>query len=158
MEPARTLTASDLLAAKPPAPTPLEIPTLGGRVYVRAMSATERDAWETEQWRRQQEVVAGRAVGLPNALVNIRARLVARTACDETGKLLFTVEQAAELGKSRADVLDAIWNVARRLAGLTKEDEAELLGNRDGGGNDDASRSDSPASSGTEASTGPAAS
>lgn len=160
MQPPRPLTAAELLGARPriEAVDLTDLDPALGVVHVRGLTARDRDAWETEQFQLQK--VPGKAglTDVARALVNLRARLVARTACNPDGSRLFTDAQAAQLGDVRADVLDRLYAVAQRLSGFSKRDEAELLGEAAGERSGDASPSASPASSATEASTDPAGS
>lgn len=106
------------------------VPEWGGEVYVRELTGLERDRWETEQakiGRTLDEAPTYKAdARLPQR--NIRASLVALACCDETGKAIFRPEDAAELGKRSAAVLDRLFDVAARLAGITKEVQAEIAG------------------------------
>lgn len=106
------------------------VPEWGGHVYVRALTGTERDAFEeslvdmkTVRKGRKQETVR------QTRLANIRARLCALTMCDEDGKRLFTDGDVEELGKKSASALNRVFEVAQRLSGLTDEDVEELAGN-----------------------------
>lgn len=94
------------------------VPEWGGDVYVRTMTGRERDRWESDALPEERD-------GKPN-LDNIRARLLVLTLCDETGKRLFAAEDAAALGEQPADVLDRLYDAARKLNRLTTDSEKEL--------------------------------
>ncbi len=55
--------------------------------------------------------------------------LVAMCACDETGKRIFTDNQAANLGNKSAVALNRVFEVAQRINRLTDDDIKELEGN-----------------------------
>ena len=112
-----------LLAAVGSASLPIEkvdVPELGGEVYIRGMSGTERDEWESSL-----VIGAGRKHQRLNT-DNIRARLVTRTLCDEQGGRLLQNSDAAILGGLRVDVLTRLYEVAQRLSGVTDKDVDEL--------------------------------
>ena len=99
------------------------VPEWGGEVYVRCMTAAERDDWESS-------VISLEKGGKTKTdMRNLRAKLVARTVCDEKGERLFSDAQVKELGGKSAAALDRLYSVAARLSAITKSDEDELLGN-----------------------------
>lgn len=107
-----------LTAAAQPLPrTSLDLPELGGEVFVRAMSGKERDAFEgtVAKDRRQNRLS-----------VNVRARLVAQCLVDEAGVRLLSDADAEQLGEMRADVLDRIFDLAQRLSGFSAADVTDL--------------------------------
>lgn len=106
----KALTAADLLAAPISAPTPVDLPELGGRVFVREMTAAERDQFD--------EGIRDDSGKLRDGY---RAQLVAATVCDADGKLLFRPEQAAELAGRGASLVVKLARVAARVNALTAE-------------------------------------
>lgn len=115
----KVLTKADLLAATTLPTERVEIPELGGVVLVRGMSGEERDAYETAMFTRK-----GNRQQMDTS--NFRAKLVASCCVDDAGDRLFTLEEAAQLGRVRADVLHRLWSVAQRLSGLGGEDTEEM--------------------------------
>jgi hypothetical protein len=112
--------AAFLEAAAKSLPTErVDVPELGGFVYVRAMSGVERDAWE-------KSLISGRGKKTSVNTENIRAKLVAKTVCDEQGERILDDSDAIALGKMRVDVLQKLFNVAQRLSGVSDEDVEEL--------------------------------
>ena len=95
-----------------------EVPEWGGTVYVRSISAEDRDAFE-----------ASVNDGKKSNLANLRARLLVRCLCDENGERLFTYSDAAALGKKSGAVLNRLFDRARKLNGMTDSDVQELEGN-----------------------------
>jgi hypothetical protein len=106
----------------------VEVPELGGYVFIRAMSGRERDAWE-------KSLIVGRGKRASVDTANVRARLTARTLCDEKGERLFSDADADQLGALRVDVLQKLFNVAQRLSGVSDDDVEELgKGSAEAGG------------------------
>ena len=96
----------------------VEVPEWGGSVRVRGLTGRERDLFEASI---VQVGSAGSRQVRPR-LENIRARLVSMTLVDEEGNLLFSDRDVRELGAKSAAILDRLFDVARRLSGLTEGD------------------------------------
>jgi hypothetical protein len=96
----------------------VDLPELGGHVYIRTLTAGELDAFELS-------VLSDKS--------DWRAKFVVRCACDEKGGRLFQDADAAILTAHRADVIDRMFSVASRLNARTRHDEDELLKNSDSG-------------------------
>lgn len=79
----------------------------GTAVTVRALTGKERDAWEN------QNVLLG-----TQATANIRARLVVMAAVDDAGELLFSAEDAIQLGETGAAPLDRLFDAVCDLSGM----------------------------------------
>lgn len=101
----------------------VSVPEWGGEVYIRCMTGTERDAFEsaTIDMRGKNDV----HINLENA----RARLLSMTICDENGKRMFSDADLLELGAKNSIVLDRLFGIAQRLSGLTKKDIRDLVKN-----------------------------
>lgn len=108
----------------------VEVPEWGGAVYVRALTGTERDAFEASLVN-ERVVRRGRKSETTREtnLRNLRARLCALTMCDEEGNRLFGDSEVHELGKKSASALNRVFEVAQRLSGLSEGDVEELAGN-----------------------------
>jgi hypothetical protein len=96
------------------------VPEWNGTVRVRALSGTERDAYEAGivQLRGDGSKVVN--------LKNLRGRLVSLSCVDEDGARIFTDEDAIALGDKSAAALERVFDVARRLSGLSEDDVKEL--------------------------------
>lgn len=117
------LTREAILSSNDLPTEPVEVPEWGGTIHVRAMSGTDRDAFEAS-------MIDGRKGGSDTAhLRNIRARLMVLTACDGKGERLFTDEDAIVLGRKSSKALDRVFAVAQRLNGLSADDVKALEGN-----------------------------
>lgn len=110
----------------------VHIPAWGGDVYVRVMTGAEKDWWESSMMTDD-----GEALPAMDRIRNMRARMAVVTVCDEQGVSLFHLADVELLTKKSAVALDQIWDVARRLNQITKEEEETLLKNSDSGQSDD---------------------
>jgi hypothetical protein len=116
------ITKDTLLGYKGPAPTPVDVPQLGGQVFLRVMSGTERDAFESESYK-----VNGKSVELNRA--NFRARLLVKCLADEAGVRMLADDDAAALGKLPADLLDVLATKASAINGMSAKDCEDLAKN-----------------------------
>ena len=96
----------------------VKVPEWGGEVLIATMTGAARDAWV-------QCLVTIKTTNL----ANIRARLVAATAVDESGERLFSDKDAEVLGKKSAAALDRCVKVAQKLNKLTENDLEDLSKN-----------------------------
>jgi hypothetical protein len=89
-------------------------------LYVKSLTGSDRDAWEgsllVKNGKGRREV----------SYQDIRAKLVAKTACDAEGNLLFKTSDVIALGKKNSAALSRVFDVARKLSGLTEDDVKEL--------------------------------
>lgn len=103
--------AADFMAAKPRVKG-VFCEAIGKTVYLRAMSAAEKDDWFfqiAEAAKRKDEYT------------NMTARLLVRCICDGAGNLLFKPTDAEALGKSDANVLSFLFGEASDLCGLNQK-------------------------------------
>lgn len=91
----------------------------GGDLYIAMMTGAARDAWE--------QSLIGAEGGTNTA--NIRARLVAACAVDETGARLFTEADVEALGRKSSRALERCAKVAQRLNALSAADVEAAKGN-----------------------------
>lgn len=95
------------------------LPEISSSVTVRGMTGVERDAFEAS-------CIEGRGKKRDVNTKNIRAKLVTFCCVDETGRRVFTDDDAALLGNIRADLLDRLFTVAQRLSGMSEQDVDDL--------------------------------
>lgn len=123
---------------------------LEGSERVFVCEATGRDL---DSWQASRVITTfdrdGRSTSRTN-LDNVRARLLVYCLVDEDGEYLFRLEDVPALGELPATALDAMYAIALRLNGLSKESEEGPLKNAPGA----ASSTGSPSSSGGAASNG----
>lgn len=98
-------------------------------VYVRELTASEKDQFDAENY-----VVQGKDVSVNR--VNFKARLLARTICNERGEPLFKLKELEGLGRKSHRAMERLAAVALRLSAMTQESQDELLGNSKGGPTD----------------------
>lgn len=98
----------------------LIVPELGGEIWVRGMSGTERDKFE-EGLRIRKGKRAGQS-----DLRNFRAQLAVRVIVTEQGDRVLTDDDAEVFGRVPAGVLDRIISRCQELSGLAEE-EIEVL-------------------------------
>lgn len=100
----------------------VEVPLWKGTVRVRALTAKERDQFETEsQLSKTQDIEVTQR--------NLRARLVVKCLIDDKGNRLFTDEEAEALGNKHSAVVNQLFWVARRLSAFTEKELDELIKN-----------------------------
>ncbi len=114
----KTLSLSDIIDANDAKIVDVEVPEWGGVVSVRAMTGTERDAFESSMVAAKE-----RSGGLPP---NLRAMFLSHALCTADGSPLGISAEA--LGKKSGAVLDRLFKVAQTLNALDKEAQ-ERLGN-----------------------------
>lgn len=129
------LSREEILALAPPTET-VEVEG-HGKVYVRGLTAEERDDYEQSLLERDGD---GRT-RVKAHHKNIRAALAARCLVDERGERMFTDKDIPSLGKVDSAFLDHIWNVARRLSGMSEE-ATEQVAETFGSAQDDGSSSE----------------
>ena len=114
------LTKEAILAAEDRQTEDVAVPEWGGTVRVRSLSGAERDAYEAH-------IVQVRGDGSKRVnLKNLRGKLVSLSVVDEDGGRLFSDEDADALGDKSAAALERVFDVARRLSGLSEDDVTEL--------------------------------
>lgn len=98
------------------------VPEWGGTVRVKSMTGTERDALESS-------MISGKGKSATVNLVNLRAKLVARSIVDEAGKRIFDDADIPALAQKSAAALNRVYEVAQRLSGISQDDVDELTKN-----------------------------
>lgn len=112
----------------------VKVPEWGGIViYIRSMTAGERDLFETSQMA-SVEIKEGEDKGKIQkvlSLENLRAAILARTICsDPEGKIrIFSEDDITALGCKSAAALDRCVMVSHKLNGMSREDEENLIKN-----------------------------
>lgn len=112
------LSREAILSAQDMVREEVAVPEWGGTVWVKALTAAEADA------NLSAQLASGK-----RDLSTYHAETAAACLCDETGKTLFTLADVAALGRKSAKALGRVVAVAQRLNGLTREDEAAVVGN-----------------------------
>lgn len=110
----KILAASDLHKEE------VHVPEWDATIFVRVMTARERDSFEAEQLALSKK---------DRGTDNIRARLVVLTAVDASGARIFGASDADALGNKAVNAMDRLANVAMRINRFTASDIEELKGN-----------------------------
>jgi len=113
------LNRDDILKVKDIAVEKVEVPAWGGSVFVKGMTGTERDAFESS-------IVQQRGKNASVNMANIRAKLASQTICNEAGERLFSDADVKALGAKSASALQLVFEVAQRLSGISGDDVEEL--------------------------------
>lgn len=95
------------------------VPEWGGEVYVKVMSGTERDDFES--W-------CAKASKREN-FVNLRAKLLSLCLVSENGSRLFSDNEMQSLGNKSGVVIARLYVKAREVNAFDKKDVEELEGN-----------------------------
>lgn len=108
-----------ILAAQDIMVEEVDVPEWGGTIRLKALTGAQRDKIE-------QAAVVQRGRKTSMDMVNFRAKIIAASAVDEEGHLLFTEKDVVALGKKAAGVLDRLSEVASRISGMSDEDIEEM--------------------------------
>lgn len=100
----------------------VSIPEWGGDVYVRALTAFERDNLEERLFKQSE----GKE---PN---NVRSIIAAMCCVDENGNRLFEDSDIEWLSKKNASAVSRVSDKARILSKMTKQEVEELEKNSEG--------------------------
>jgi hypothetical protein len=95
----------------------VDVPEWGGEVYIRAMTAGERDAHEIE-WMQSKD----------RGVADFRSKLLVRVLSNSEGKRLFTDEQVKALRDKSAAVVNRLWGIAMKVNAMTEKDVEALAG------------------------------
>lgn len=112
------LTADDIKAEE------VDVPEWGGKVLIKAMTGTQRDAFEAS--------IVDYSSNTKNPkmkLDNARAKLLVKTIVDEDLNPIFTAADIEALGLKSAAAMDRCYAVASRLSKISPEDVEELTKN-----------------------------
>jgi len=99
------------------------VPEWGGVVRVKALTAAEKDAFETSLISLRQ---VGNQMQQKTNLVNVRAKLAAKSIVDEEGARIFDDSEVMDLGRKSAAALDRVVDVAKKLSRVSEADLKEL--------------------------------
>lgn len=107
------------------------VPEWGGiKLYVRAMNASERDAFMFEKWKSRENSENNEKGTISEDVVmnNITASILARVICSdpEGTQRVFSDKDVEALGKKSAKALDRLNEAVKEINGdLLSEDELE---------------------------------
>jgi len=116
------LTRQTILEANDIQTEEVNVPEWGGSVLVKAMTGTERDAFEAS-------IIDSSGKSPKMKFENARAKLLVKTIVDEDLKNVFSVADIQSLGAKSAAALERVYNVASRLSKISPEDIEDLTKN-----------------------------
>jgi hypothetical protein len=108
----------------------VDVPEWGGSVYLRPLTAKDRDYFEAEILALEQKKKSKKDGPVYDIF---KARLVARALVDENGKRLFTDKEFGELSSKSAAALNRLFEECLRINQVTQQDVEELTKNSDSG-------------------------
>jgi hypothetical protein len=116
------LTKDQILSAPDIRTEEVVVPEWDGAVLVRGLSGTQRDQFESKiiEQRGRRQVLHRE---------HVRAWLVALSVVDENGARVFADSDVPALSQKSAGALERIFDVARRLSGMSEADVEELTKN-----------------------------
>jgi len=98
-------------------------------VYVRQMTAHDRDVWERSILREKRNS-KGQLETYETVLEDFRAKLAVITICDEEGNLILDQKDYPTLSRNiSAARLEKIINAAQKLNAISEQDKEDLLKN-----------------------------
>jgi hypothetical protein len=105
----------------------LDVPEWNGVIYIRALSARERDRFEQYvQSTKSDGHSNGNGVTPDISIAGVRERLCVLCCADENGERLFTEDDIVWLGERSGAVLDRIATAAIHYNGMSKEAQDAL--------------------------------
>ena len=112
-----SLSPEEFLGLKPP----MEAVELDGhgKVFIKGLTAKERDDYE----QTLVETAPNGQTRVKRKQTNVRASLVVRCLVSENGERMFTDKDTDKVGDVAGDVIDTLWDVARKLSGMAVSEE-----------------------------------
>ena len=104
----------------------VEVPGLG-KVWVRALSAQDREVWESMLLAQMDTKEKGSWKNAPK--YRVRPLMVILSACDENGNLLFTMDDLDAVASLPIHIIMPIFDLASKISKVTSEDVDKLEGN-----------------------------
>ena len=119
----KALTKDDIFKATDIDTKEYPVPEWGGHVYIKMLSAKQREDFEDMVARAQES---------KQRVVHFRAKLCSAMVCDSEGNLLFpTPADVKALSEKNGSVLDRICSVCMEFNGMTEAAAKELEKNSD---------------------------
>ena len=109
------LTKEQLLTPVPMELEEVKIPQLGGSVWVKGMTVSERTRFENNLRGKNEQ--AGKIKAQ-----QVRERLLVQCVVTEDGTRMFSLDDVEKLGQQRSDVLEPLIDVVQSLCGMSNTD------------------------------------
>ncbi len=93
---------------------PIDIPELNGTVYVKGMTAGEREAFEQDM-NGEDFVKSGK----------VRATVFVNSVTDENGNLLFTADDIDDINKLPSSVVIKVFEKSNKMNGINTQQAIE---------------------------------
>jgi hypothetical protein len=106
------LTIEQILSALDSPVAMVTVPEWGGDIYMKFLSAMDREKWEIEVKRMFDDNTQKKPNHIP---VSIRASLLQKSICDENGKLLFAEADIPSLSNKSGPVIMRLFDECRRI-------------------------------------------
>lgn len=100
----------------------VDVPEWGGKVRVRGLTGAQRDAYE-------ESLVITNGNSRKVNLANARAKMCVLAIVDREGRQVFSADDVRALGRKSAAPIERVFDVARRLSGMSDEDVEKLTEN-----------------------------
>ena len=123
-EKVKMLTRDEILNVNDIKIVTVPVPEWGGEVYVRGMTGSERDRFESRIVKISVTPKGKKSTKVD--MVDLRAKLCSATVCDSEGKLIFTESDIRKLSKKSASALQRIFSVSQKLSGIGDDDLEDL--------------------------------
>lgn len=107
----------------------VDCPEWGGKVRVRGLTGSQRDAYE-------ESLVTTNGSSRKMNLANARAKMCVLAIVDKDGRPIFSADDVRALGRKSAAPIERIFDAARRLSGMSDEDVEKLTENFGSGPNE----------------------
>jgi hypothetical protein len=107
----------------------VHIREMNADMFVRSLNAGEKARWEFEPISVNNNGKGNTVQLTKDRMVTARERLVELATCNEDGSRYFKDGDASAIGRKNANVVSALYDVAARLSGITKEDLEEIIKN-----------------------------
>jgi hypothetical protein len=115
----KLLSREDILAASDIDTKEVSVPEWGGKVMVKGLNGTQRNAFEAS-------MVKGQGKNASVNMQNATAKLVALTIVDNEGNHVFSQSDVEALGAKSGRALNRVYEKAAELSGLSDSDMEEM--------------------------------
>lgn len=97
----------------------IDVPEWGGKVRIRCMTGTERDAYEASVYEYKDGTMKLNREDL-------RSKLLARVLVDAQNERVFSDAEIKLLGRKNAKVIDRLFTIAQRINALSEDNVKDL--------------------------------
>lgn len=108
-----------ILAARPRALEPLEVPEWDTTVWIKELTLKERDVFE------KQQIIRGEDGSMSMDTMGLKARLIILCVCDEDGNQVFSQEDEVAVNELGAAVMEKVFSACQRVNKMRKQDTEE---------------------------------